>query len=100
MADEEVQRVLDAIDALGEGDAADRAQRLTQLLDQWPDTHARVREMRQQAVAELHEGGLSYRKIGELLGISFGRVRQIVEGVTNPRTQKAKGPAGDDDQPG
>lgn len=101
MTDEEVQRVLDAIDALGQGDAADRAQRLTQLLDQWPDTHAKVREMRQQAVTELHQGGLSYRKIGELLGISFGRARQIVEGVTNPRTQKAKEPADDaDDQPG
>lgn len=99
MADEEVQRVLDAIDALGEGSATDRAQRLTQLLDQWPDTHAKVREMRQQAVAELHASGLSYRKIGDLLGISFGRVRQIVDGVTNPRTQKAKGPD-DDDQPG
>lgn len=90
--DEEVQRVIDSIDALGSvGDAADRARRLTTLLDGWPDTHARVREMRQQAVTELHQGGMSYRKIGELLGISFGRARQIVEGVTNPRTQKKAG---------
>ena len=93
MTDEEVRRVLDSIDALGEaGDAADRARRLTELLDEWPDTHAKVRELRQQAVAELHQSGMSYRKIGELLNISFGRVRQIIEGVTNPRTQKKTDP--------
>ncbi|WP_370063688.1 hypothetical protein [Streptacidiphilus sp. MAP5-3] len=89
MEDEEVRRVLDAINALGkQGDATDRARRLTQLLDEWPDKHAEVREMRQRAVAEMHASGLSYRKIGELLGISFGRVKQIIDGVTNPRSQK------------
>lgn len=85
--DEEVRRVLDAIEALGtDGDAADRARRLTTLLDDWPGTHARVRELRQRAVKELHDGGLSLRKIGVLLDISFGRVRQILEGeAANPR---------------
>ena len=93
MTDEEVQRVLDSIDALGEnGDPADRARRLGELLEQWPDTHARVREMRQRAVTEMHQGGMSYRKIGEALGVSFGRVRQIIDGVTNPRTQKKAEP--------
>ncbi|MEW2578380.1 hypothetical protein [Streptomyces syringium] len=91
MSDEEVQRVLDSIDALGEtGDAADRARSLTRLLDEWPDTHAKVREMRQQAVVELREQGMSLRKIGDLLGLSFTRVKQISEGVTNPREQKRK----------
>ncbi|WP_432124039.1 helix-turn-helix domain-containing protein [Streptomyces sp. C10-9-1] len=81
--DEEVRRVLDTIDALGaDGDAEDRARRLTALLDEWPDAHARVRSMRQQAVKELHAEGMSYRKIGELLGVSFGRVRQIIDGET------------------
>ncbi|MFI6639968.1 sigma factor-like helix-turn-helix DNA-binding protein [Streptomyces sp. NPDC050504] len=81
--DEEVQRVLDSIDALGtDGDAADRARRLTELLDDWPDTHAKVRGMRQEAVKEMHESGMSLRKIGEELGVSFGRVRQIIAGET------------------
>jgi hypothetical protein len=31
---------------------------------------------------------MTLRAIGELLDISFGRVRQIADGVTNPRTQK------------
>lgn len=77
--------MLDSIDVLGDtGDAEDRARRLTELLDKWPDTHKRVREMRQQALAELHDGGngMSYREIGALLGITFGRVRQIIAGET------------------
>ena len=91
--DEEVRRVLDTIDALGtDGEAADRAQRLTALLDEWPDAHARVRALRQAAVKELHDGGMSYRKIGALLGISFGRVRQILDGDTSSASDR-KAPA-------
>ncbi len=95
MSDEEVQRVLDSIDALGDtGDAEDRARRLTELLDRWPDTHKRVREMRQQAIAELYDNGngLTYKEIGALLDISFGRVRQILAGETagQAKRQQAK----------
>lgn len=92
--DEEVRRVLDAIDELGElGDATDRARRLTQLLDQWPDTHSKVSEMRQQAVQALKDQGLSLRKIGELIGVSHTRVRQILAGETaNPRKRKPPEP--------
>ncbi|WP_406337350.1 sigma factor-like helix-turn-helix DNA-binding protein [Streptomyces sp. NBC_00649] len=93
--DEEVQRVLDAIDGLGVGGSAEeRARRLTELLDGWPDTHAKVREMRQQAVAELYDDGkgLSLRQIGARLDISFGRVRQILAGETaGPRKRKQEG---------
>lgn len=95
MSDEEVRRVLDSIDALGDtGEPQDRARRLTELLDQWPDTHKRVREMRQQALAELHNGGngMSYREIGEMLGISFGRVRQIIAGETAGPAKRKKEP--------
>ena len=93
MNDEEVQRVLDSIDALGDtGDAEDRARRLTELLEKWPDTHKRVREMRQQAVAELYDNGngLTYKEIGALLEISFGRVRQILAGETAGQAKRRK----------
>ena len=91
--DEEVQRVLDAIDGLGVGGSAEeRAVRLTELLDEWPDTHAKVREMRKQAITELHDEGrgLTYREIGTLLGISFGRVRQIIAGETAGQAKRKK----------
>ncbi|MEU5838801.1 hypothetical protein ABZ820_34770 [Streptomyces diacarni] len=88
--DEEVQRVLDAIDSLGsEGDAADRARRLGQLLDGWPDAHAKVRAARQEAVREMKNEGMSLRAIGAELDMSFGRVRQILEGATTSTTNNA-----------
>ena len=91
MTDEEVQRVLDAIDTMGQtGDAADRARKLTALLDEWSKRHGPIREMRQRAVQEMHAGGMSYRAIGEELGISFSRARHIAEGITNPRAAKSK----------
>ncbi|MER6981533.1 hypothetical protein ABT317_32330 [Streptomyces carpinensis] len=88
--EEEVQRVLDAIDELGSPDvpAAERAKRLTQLLDEWPDAHSRVRAMRQAAMKELQDGGLSLRAISAETGVSFGRVREIIQGVTKRTKEK------------
>ncbi|MFE9127747.1 hypothetical protein ACFYOF_20455 [Streptomyces sp. NPDC007148] len=87
----EVQRVLDAINGLGSADvpAAERAKRLTQLLDEWPEAHSRVRAMRQAAMQEMQDDGLSLRAISAQTGISFGRVREIIQGVTK-RAKAAK----------
>jgi DNA-directed RNA polymerase specialized sigma24 family protein len=73
---EEVQRVLDAIDALTEGEPPEaRAKRLTELLK---SVGEKVRRERREAVLEMVERGMSYRQIAEAAGVSFGRVRQIV----------------------
>ncbi|WP_327671860.1 MULTISPECIES: hypothetical protein [unclassified Streptomyces] len=73
---EEVQRVLDAIDALTEGESPEaRAKRLTELLK---SVGEKVRRERRDAVLEMVERGMSYRQIADASGISFGRVRQIV----------------------
>jgi len=76
--------VLDSIESLGAEDqpAAERVKRLTQLLDHWPDAHSRVRAMRQAALQEMQADGKSLRKISAETGISFGRVREIIAGVT------------------
>lgn len=72
----EVQRVLDAIDALAANEPpASRAKQLVELLD---EVQVRVRRERQAAVREMHQGGLTYRQIAAELNISFGRVRQIL----------------------
>ncbi|MGW5931573.1 hypothetical protein ACWF2L_35845 [Streptomyces anulatus] len=95
--DQEVKRVLDSIDTLGAADqpAADRVKRLTELLDQWPDAHSKVRAMRQAALQEMQEDGKSLRKISAETGISFGRVRDIIQGVTKrPKVKRTDGDAG------
>ena len=73
---EEVQRVLDAIDALTEGEPPEaRAKRLTELLK---SVGEKVRKERRDAVLEMQASGMSYRQIADASGISFGRVRQII----------------------
>nr|WTB35076.1 hypothetical protein OG781_41520 [Streptomyces sp. NBC_00830] len=96
--DEEVQRVLDSIDTLSAAGvpAAERARRLTQLLDEWPTAHSRVRAARQAAMKEMQDDGLSLRKISAETGVSFGRVREIIAGVT--KRSKADG-EGEQDPP-
>ena len=72
----EVQRVLDAIDALTEGEPPEaRAKRLTELLK---SVGEKVRRERRDAVLEMQARGMSYRQIADASGISFGRVRQII----------------------
>lgn len=89
--DEEVRRVLDAIDALGTEDEppAVRARRLTELLEKWPEAHTRVRQMRQAALQEMKDDGMSLRAISAETNISFGRVREIIQGITK-RAKAAK----------
>jgi DNA-directed RNA polymerase specialized sigma24 family protein len=73
---EEVRRVLEAIDALTEGEPPEaRARRLTELLK---SVGEKVRRERRDAVLEMVELGMSYRQIAEAAGVSFGRVRQII----------------------
>lgn len=73
---EEVQRVLDAIDALTEGESPEaRARRLTDLLK---SVGEKVRRERREAVLEMQAGGMTYRDIAKAAGVSFGRVRQII----------------------
>lgn len=73
---EEVRRVLEAIDAVTEGEPPEaRAKRLTELLK---SVGEKVRKERRDAVLEMQARGMSYRQIADASGISFGRVRQII----------------------
>ncbi len=72
----EVQRVLDAIDALTEGESPEaKARRLTELLK---SVSEKVRRERRDAVLEMQARGMTYREIAAAAGVSFGRVRQII----------------------
>jgi DNA-directed RNA polymerase specialized sigma24 family protein len=73
---EEVQRVLDAIDSLTDGEPPEvRARALTELLK---EVGEKVRRERREAVLEMQKRGMTYRQIADASGISFGRVRQII----------------------
>ncbi|MEV4908910.1 helix-turn-helix domain-containing protein [Streptomyces albidoflavus] len=79
MADrqEEVQRVLDAIDDATKGETPEaRARRLTELLK---SVSEKVRKERRAAVLEMKARGMTYREIAAAAGVSFGRVRQIID---------------------
>lgn len=90
----EVSRFLDAVKALEsiEDDAACAAA-ITKVLKDWPESHARLREIRQQRVLNLKAQGQTWQQIGDVLGIHFTRAQQIAKGLrgTN-RPKKADQP--------
>lgn len=86
---EEVARFLDAIRALEdiEDDAACAAA-ITKVLKDWPDNHARLREIRQQRILNLRDQGKTWQEIGDALGIHFTRAQQIAKGFRGSKRPK------------
>lgn len=79
---EEVQRFLDAVEALEaiEDDAA-CAQAITMVLKNWPQSHARLREIRQERVLRMKSEGKTWQEIGDSMGIHLTRAQQIAKGI-------------------
>lgn len=97
---EEVTRVLDAITALEEiADDEARAVAATAILDQWPEAHAKLRQVRQQAVINLRGQGRTWKQIGDLLGIHFTRARQIAQGQRGVKNRPGVGKPPPADEP-
>lgn len=61
-------------------DPAERARRLGEVLHGMPAAAAYVRALRQAAVRELRESGLSYGEISKKIGVHRNRAQQIGEG--------------------
>lgn len=79
---EEVLKFLDAIKALEEiADDAACAKAITDVLQDWPSSHARLREIRQVRVQRMREQGKTWQEIGDALGIHFTRAQQISKGI-------------------
>ena len=94
---EEVQRVMDAIAALNDiTDDAECVRATTDLLDEWPAQHARLRELRQERVLALRETGMTWKEIGDLMGVHFTRARQIAQGQRGDKHRPNKQEPGDD----
>jgi DNA-directed RNA polymerase sigma subunit (sigma70/sigma32) len=88
---------LDAIKALEEiEDDEACARAITDVLKGWPDSHARLREIRQERVLRMKGQGKTWQEIGDALGIHFTRAQQIAKGLRGSnRPKKGEGP-GDD----
>lgn len=88
---EEVQNVLNAIASLEEiADDATCARAVTELLNQWPQQHAELRELRQRRVVALKAEGRTWQEIGDLLGVHFTRARQIAQGQRGDKNRPTK----------
>ncbi|MCD7440260.1 helix-turn-helix domain-containing protein [Streptomyces lincolnensis] len=73
---EEVRRVREAIAAVAvEAAPAERARRLDEAMEA---ARLEWRRRRREAMQEMKDGGMTLREIAKELGISFGRVRQIL----------------------
>jgi DNA-directed RNA polymerase sigma subunit (sigma70/sigma32) len=87
---EEVSKFLDAVKALEaiEDDAA-CARAITDVLKDWPDSHAKLREIRQQRVLRMRDQKMTWQEIGDALGIHFTRAQQIAKGFRGSKRPKA-----------
>jgi DNA-directed RNA polymerase specialized sigma24 family protein len=77
---EEVRRVREAIAAVAvDTPPAERARRLDAAMEAAKEEW---RLRRREAVQEMKDNGMTYREIAREMGISFGRVRQILSDDT------------------
>lgn len=66
-------------------DPGERAKEVGAALNAVPELQKWLRQLRQDAVLELRDGGLSHAEVGKLIGTSRARAQQIAEGRTTGR---------------
>ncbi|MER7964898.1 sigma-70 family RNA polymerase sigma factor [Streptomyces ardesiacus] len=64
------------------GDPAERAKAAGAALQAVPKLQQWLRDIRQQAVGEMRDEGMSHAEVGAVLGVSRARAQQIAEGRT------------------
>lgn len=69
---------IDAVEKIA--DPAERAREVGRRMAEIPAWHVRLKAIRQQAVVEMREAGLSFGDIGKELSLHRNRVQQIFEG--------------------
>jgi hypothetical protein len=91
---EELIRLREAIDALEriEDDAACTAV-VSQALREWPDYHARLRQLRELRVNRLRERKMTWQEIADVIGgITPERAQQIGRGLRGRKRPPAQNP--------
>jgi hypothetical protein len=74
-----VQAALRGLEAVS--DATVRARAAGLVLREWPGQRSLAKEIRQQAVDTLHEGGMDFPEIGEAIGTDRSRAWRIWKGM-------------------
>jgi DNA-directed RNA polymerase specialized sigma24 family protein len=92
---EEVQRVVDAVNAVRAiEDPVRRARAISELLKSQTAKEPELRDERREIVLKMREEKVSFRKIAAALDVSLGTVQDIVRGHSGPwgsRPKKAEG---------
>jgi DNA-directed RNA polymerase specialized sigma24 family protein len=79
-------------------DQEDRAKACSELIGSIPDFQAELRKLRRDDFADLHKAGMSYGQIASAVGITRGRVKQVVdEQIVSGRLLKKTPPADTDE---
>lgn len=88
----EVQQLLEAIAAFKAiEDDAECTAAVSKVLNDWPDLHASLRELRQARVQALKGSGLTWAQIAEIIGgITPERAQQIGRGLSGAARKKAE----------
>ncbi|MBK3630321.1 hypothetical protein JHN59_37110 [Streptomyces sp. MBT49] len=89
--EEEVQRVLDALDQVEEmADPVAQARAVAQLLKDQPQRNKRLKQLRDSTVRQLRADGLSLRKIAAEVQVSLGTVQDILRGHSGTWSSRPK----------
>ncbi|MER6350636.1 sigma-70 family RNA polymerase sigma factor [Streptomyces sp. NPDC001634] len=84
-----------------QGDPTQRAKAVGVALQAIPELQHWLREIRQGAVKEMRDEGMSHAEVGKELGLSRARAQQIAEGRTSgKRTDEPKRPASGEETSG
>lgn len=73
-----------------QGNPTDRAKAVGDALQAIPELQHWLREIRQGAVQEMREDGMSHAEVGKELGLSRARAQQIAEGRTTGKRAETK----------
>lgn len=89
-----MKEAVDAFAAMESDEECARA--VSEILEDWPVLHARLREIRQERVNRLKGAGLTWKRIGSFLGrtgVSAARAQQIATGQRGTKRPAKKEPA-------
>lgn len=89
--DERAQKIKADIDAVMTiDDPQERARVVTELLEVLRESNAALAKSRREAIKDMRAAGLSYGKIGKLLGVDRSRVYRLESGEPTGATARSR----------